>query len=52
MIRLKPARGHIISLQRPLLIPNLDLIYLCQVLLIRRRSPEIPFASVVVYSLR
>ena len=52
MIGLKPPRSHIIRLQSPLLVPNLDLIYLRQILLIRRRSPEIPLACVVVYSLR
>lgn len=51
MITLEPPCGRLIRLRSPLLVPNLNLINLCQVLLMCRRSTEIAFAYVMIYGL-
>lgn len=51
MITLEPPCGRLISLRGPLLIPKLNLINLCQILLMRRCSPEIALAYVMIYGL-
>lgn len=51
MITLEPPCGRLIRLRSPLLVPKLNLINLCQILLMCRRSSEIALAYVVIYGL-
>lgn len=48
VIALEPPRRRLIRLHRPLLIPDLRLIHLGQILLMRRRAPEVALERVVV----
>ena len=51
VIPFKPPSRQIVRLDRPFHIPQLHLIYFRQILLVRRRPPEIPFVRVMRYSL-
>lgn len=51
MIALKPARGRLVRLRRSLLIANLNFVHFREILLLRRRSSEVPFAGIMIDSL-
>lgn len=48
IIVLKPPGRRLVRLDSPLLVPNLHLIHLRQILLLRRGAPEVAFERVVV----
>lgn len=48
IIVLEPPRRRLVRVDRPLLIPDLHLVHLGQILLVRRRPPEIALHRVVV----
>jgi hypothetical protein len=51
VVALEPPRRNVVRLNRPLRISNLQLIHLREILLMRRRSPEVPLRRVVSYRL-
>lgn len=51
VVALEPPSRNVVRLNRPLLIPNLQLIHLREILLMRRRPPEVPLRRVVSYRL-